>query len=52
MLAVIGVGALLYFGRKTAGSLANNIREGVFSLAKLAAFWGVVVLAAKFVIEN
>jgi hypothetical protein len=51
-LAVVGVAALLYFGRKTAGSLANNLREGVFNLGKLAAFWAVVVYAAKFVIEN
>jgi hypothetical protein len=52
VLAAAAIVALLYFGRKTATSLANNLRDGVLNLGKLAAFWAVVVLAAKFVIEN
>ncbi len=51
-LAAAAIVALLYFGRKTATSLANNLREGVLNLGKLAAFWAVVLVAAKFVIEN
>lgn len=51
-LAVVGVAALLYFGRKTASSLANNLRKGIVNLGKLAAFWAVVVFAAKYVIEH
>ena len=48
----MGIAALLYFGRKTAGSLANNLREGLLNLSKLTAFWAVVLVAAKYVIEN
>lgn len=51
-LAVVGVAALLYFGRKAAGDLANSVRDGAISLVKLGAFWGVVLLAAKYVIEH
>ncbi len=46
------MGALLFYGKKAAGDLANSAVGGVISLGKLAAFWGVVLLAAKYVIEN
>jgi hypothetical protein len=52
VLAVVGVGALLFYGRKAAGDLANSARDGLVSIGKLAAFWAVVLLAAKYVIQN
>ncbi len=51
-LVLIGAAGTVAGARALLTSLAASIKEGASKAATLAAFWAVVIVAAKFVLES
>ena len=51
-LGAAALGGLFVGGRAVTTGLASSVAKGASSAAKLLAFWTLVALAFKFVIEN
>lgn len=49
---LVGVVATVVGGRALVGSLTSSIREGAARLTTLAAFWVVVFIAARFILDS